>query len=198
MRSRISSAIKSADADDRFISIVDALPAFRQGLETVQGRCRISPITEDLHRESMRESMRLRQRHEQALCRPLPHHQLVQLQRGAREAGIAADRGGQRDDLARVAWRAARTAGCLLRCRHPVLPVDQGAVQASVAPGRRDGGQPAAPGRAGLAGALRRAIRPLKGSLILLSLHPEPQAEDPDLPAPVSPSHRAVEPAGRQ
>ncbi len=47
--------------------------------------------------------MRLDDLHEQAQARPLPHDELVQLQRCAQEARIAADLAGQGDDLARAA-----------------------------------------------------------------------------------------------
>jgi hypothetical protein len=66
----------------------------------------------------------------------------------------------------------------------PVLPVDQGAVQAAAQADRRDGRQPAAPGRAGLARS---------GLLDAL-----PQTEDPEGADPVSPCRRAAESARGQ
>ena len=62
-------------------------------------RCCKSLIPED----SLRESKRLNGPHEQAIPHPLSHDELVQLQRIALQAGIAADLGRQGDDLARVA-----------------------------------------------------------------------------------------------
>src|SRR5690554_5344152 len=64
------------------------------------------------------------------------------------------------------------------------MPVDQGAVQTAAQADRRDGREPPAPGRAGLAGSgLLDAV---------------PQTEDPDGADPVSPCWRADEPAGGQ
>ena len=42
-------------------------------------------------KDSHRESMRLDGVDEQAIARPLPHDELVQLQRGAKEARVAVD-----------------------------------------------------------------------------------------------------------
>ena|GEM_PF-1132648 len=56
----------------------------------------------------------------------------------------------QGDDLARAACRARGATGLPER-GDPVLPVGQGAVKASAPSDRRDGGQPVAPGGAGLA-----------------------------------------------
>lgn len=64
-----------------------------------QRRCCRTQSVKDSHRESMR----LDDLHEQAQARPLPHDELVQLQRCAQEARIAADLAGQGDDLARAA-----------------------------------------------------------------------------------------------
>ncbi len=64
----------------------------------VDGRCCTSLTTED----SLCESMRLDARYEQAISHPLLHDELVQLQRIAAEAGIAADPGRQGHDLARA------------------------------------------------------------------------------------------------
>ena len=47
--------------------------------------------------------MRLDGQHEQAHARPLPHHELVCLQRCAQEARVTADLAGQGDGLARAA-----------------------------------------------------------------------------------------------
>ena len=44
--------------------------------------------------------MRLDGQHEQAHARPLPHHELVCLQRCAQEARVTADLAGQGDGLA--------------------------------------------------------------------------------------------------
>jgi hypothetical protein len=44
--------------------------------------------------------MRLDRLHEQAITRPLPHHELVQLLRVTEEARVVADLAGQGDDLA--------------------------------------------------------------------------------------------------
>jgi hypothetical protein len=49
--------------------------------------------------DSLRESMPL-DVHEQAITRPLPRDELVQLQRVVAQAGVLADLGGQGDDLA--------------------------------------------------------------------------------------------------
>lgn len=54
-------------------------------------------------KDSHRESMRLDGQHEQAQTRPLPHHQLVRLQRCAQEARVTADLAEQGDGLARAA-----------------------------------------------------------------------------------------------
>ncbi len=61
-------------------------------------RCCTSLTTED----SLRESMPLDARYEQAISHPLLHDDLVQLQRIAAEEGIAADPGRQGHDLARA------------------------------------------------------------------------------------------------
>lgn len=63
------------------------------------GRCCRTRTVKD----SLCESMPLDAPHEQAISRPLPHYELVQLQCVAEEAGIAADLGGQKYDLARFA-----------------------------------------------------------------------------------------------
>ncbi len=80
-------------------------------------------------------------------------------------------------------WASGSATGTL-RCCDPVLPFDQGAVQAAAQADRRDGGQPLGYGRTGLA---RSRL-----------LHPVPQAEDSVRSDPVSPRRRAAEPAGRQ
>ncbi len=49
------------------------------------------------------EAMRLDGCHEQAITRPLPHDELVQLHGVASEARVAADLAGQGHDLARAA-----------------------------------------------------------------------------------------------
>ena len=50
--------------------------------------------------DSLCESMPLDALHEQAITRPLSHDELVQLQRIAAQAGVAADLGGHGHDLA--------------------------------------------------------------------------------------------------
>ena len=47
--------------------------------------------------------MQLDELHEQAITRPLPHDELVQLHGVSTQARVAADLAGQGDDLARVA-----------------------------------------------------------------------------------------------
>ena len=49
------------------------------------------------------ESSRLDVLHEQAITRPLPHYELVQLHRLTEEAWVFAELAGQGDDLARAA-----------------------------------------------------------------------------------------------
>lgn len=63
------------------------------------GRCCRSLAAKDSHHESIR----LDGRHEQAQARPLPHDELVRLQRCADEARVSADLAGQGDGLARAA-----------------------------------------------------------------------------------------------
>ena len=65
----------------------------------VEGRCCITLVARDSHRESNR----LDRRHEQAITRPLPHYELVRLHRLTEEAWVFADLAGQGDDLARAA-----------------------------------------------------------------------------------------------
>jgi len=55
----------------------------------LERRCCTSLTTED----SFRESMQLQELHQQAITRPLLHHQLVQLQCIAQEAAVFADLG---------------------------------------------------------------------------------------------------------
>ena len=62
-------------------------------------RCCTTMILADSHCESMR----LDRPHEQAITRPLPHDELVQLQRFASQARVAADLAGQGHDVARAA-----------------------------------------------------------------------------------------------
>ena len=112
----------------------------------VERRC-CRTLTAD---DSQRESMRLDGSHEQAASHPLPHDELVQLQRGAAQARLDADLGRPGDGLAGAASRPPGTPGGLLGCRHPVLPLGQGAVQAAIATDRWHGGQPAPAGGAGL------------------------------------------------
>lgn len=63
------------------------------------GHCCRTLILKDSHHESMR----LDGWHEQAQARPLPHDELVRLQRCAPQARIVADLAGQGDGLARAA-----------------------------------------------------------------------------------------------
>lgn len=63
--------------------------------------CRTLPV-----KDSHQELLRLDGRHERGQARPLPHDELVDLQRRAQEARIAADPAGQGDGLARM--RVAR------------------------------------------------------------------------------------------
>ena len=51
-------------------------------------------------KDSLCESMRLDGAHEQAITCPLPHDELVQLQRCAKKARVVVDLAGQGDDLA--------------------------------------------------------------------------------------------------
>lgn len=67
--------------------------------EIWNGRCCTTLTVED----PQSESMRLDRRHEQAIPRPLPHYELVQLHRLTEEAWVVADLAGQGDDLARAA-----------------------------------------------------------------------------------------------
>ena len=67
--------------------------------EALEGRCFRTLTMKDSHQESMR----LDGRHEQAQARPLPHDELVHLQRCAQEARVAADLAGHGDGLARAA-----------------------------------------------------------------------------------------------
>src|SRR6056297_221142 len=56
----------------------------------------------------------------------------------------------QGDGLVGAAKRSPRPSSRLLRCRDPILPLGQGAVQAALAADRRQGCQLAAAGGAGL------------------------------------------------
>lgn len=64
-----------------------------------QGRCCKTLSTMDSHRESMR----LDGAHEQAIIRPLPHNELVQLHGVSAQARIPADLVGQGHVVARAA-----------------------------------------------------------------------------------------------
>ena len=75
------------------------LPREVDGLVKVTRRCCRTLAVKDSHHESMR----LEGRHEQAQTRPLPHDELVRLQRCASEARVVADLAGQGDELARAA-----------------------------------------------------------------------------------------------
>ncbi len=65
-------------------------------VDTFSGRCCRNQIVED----SYRESMRLERVYEQAITRPLPHDELVQLHGFAVQARVSADLAGQGHDLA--------------------------------------------------------------------------------------------------
>ena len=65
----------------------------------VEGRCCATLSEADSHLEFMR----LNGVHEQAVTRPLPHHELVQLHGFAAQARITVDLVGQGHDLARAA-----------------------------------------------------------------------------------------------
>ncbi|EPX76413.1 hypothetical protein Salmuc_00299 [Salipiger mucosus DSM 16094] len=69
------------------------------GISAAAGRCCRTQRVKDSHRESMR----LDEQHEQAQARPLPHDELVRLQRCAPQARVFADLAGQGDGLARAA-----------------------------------------------------------------------------------------------
>lgn len=116
---------------------------------------------------SHRESMRLEGAREQAITRPLPHDELVQLHVVSAEARIPADLAGQRQVLACVAWWS--TCG-VLGHGDPVLSDYQGPFQAAAAANDWYGGQPAGDGRSGL-GCTRLQ-------------HLVPTAEDFDCPIP--------------
>ena len=59
-------------------------------------RCCITLFAEDSHRESMRLDVL----HEQAITRPIPHDELVQLHFFAPQARVTSDLAGQGDGLA--------------------------------------------------------------------------------------------------
>ncbi len=65
----------------------------------IEGRCCITLVAKDSHRESNW----LDRGHEQAITRPLPHYELVQLHRLTEVARVFPDLAGQGDDLARAA-----------------------------------------------------------------------------------------------
>ena len=82
-----------------FIEIVNhTANPFLFGEEWERRCCRTLAVKDSHH-----ESMRLDGRHEQAQARPLPHDELVSLQRCAPQARVVADLAGQGDGLARVA-----------------------------------------------------------------------------------------------
>lgn len=103
------------------------------------GRCCTTLISGD----SCRESMRLDDTHEQAITRPVPHDELVQLHLFAVQARVATDLAGQGDDLTRTAWRQTRSPWAILRCGDPVLSDDQVSAQVAAPANDLDGGQPA-------------------------------------------------------
>ena len=67
--------------------------------DILDGRCCKTLAVKDSHRESMR----LDGAYEQAITRPLPHDELVQLHGVSAQARIPADLARQGDDLARAA-----------------------------------------------------------------------------------------------
>src|SRR6056297_550553 len=64
-----------------------------------KARCCTTLTLDDSHRESMWMEMR----HEQAIIRPLRHHELARLDRLTEEAWFFADPAGQGDGMARAA-----------------------------------------------------------------------------------------------
>lgn len=74
--------------------------------------------------------MRLAGQHEQAQGRPLPHDELVCLQRCAQEARVTADLAGQGDGLARAACRKITERAT---SRNELLTDDQVALRLRVA-----------------------------------------------------------------
>ena len=71
----------------------------RSGQPHLNGHCCRTLSLED----SQHESMGLDGCHEQAQARPLPHDELVRLQRCAPQARVFADLAGQEDGLVRAA-----------------------------------------------------------------------------------------------
>ena len=65
--------------------------------------------------------MRLDEQHEQAQARPLPHDELVHLQRFAQEARVAADLARQGNGVAGAQGGSHGATAGVLRCGAPVL-----------------------------------------------------------------------------
>ncbi len=125
--------------------------------------------------------MRLDGVHEQAITRPLPHDELVQLQCFPSQAWVSADLAGQGDDLACAALRSPWPPCDVLGCRDPVLSDHQGPFQTAAEANDWNGGQPSEDGEPGLGRA---------GLYDLV-----PTAEDTGRPDPVSTRQWALEPA---
>jgi len=85
--------IESRTFNDWFMGVMDL------GFATSARRCCTTLTREDSHCESMR----LDGAHEQAIPRPLPHDELVQLHCFAAQARVPVDMVGQGADLARAA-----------------------------------------------------------------------------------------------
>ena len=67
------------------------------------GQSLMALLRNSLLKDSQRESMGLEGLHPEAFSRPLPHNELVRLQRRAAEARLPVDLVGQGDDMARSA-----------------------------------------------------------------------------------------------
>ncbi|OJG00165.1 hypothetical protein AX760_25555 [Pararhizobium antarcticum] len=97
---RIEIAIRNwAGTDRRVLGACSDVDRRRMDVLTRDRRCCTTLTVEDSHRESMRLDMP----HEQAITRPLPHYELVQLHCFASQARVFADLAGQGDGLARAA-----------------------------------------------------------------------------------------------
>ena len=80
-------------------TIIDAPSSTKNKFEARDWRCCPTLIIEDSHCESMR----LDRLHEQAITRPLPHDELVQLHCVASQGRVTADLAGSGHDVARAA-----------------------------------------------------------------------------------------------
>lgn len=79
--------------------LTDGSAGLGHGLVGVKGRCCRTLSA----RDSLYESMRLDGWHDEAQACPLPHEELVELQRRAQKARLTADLSRHGDDLARAA-----------------------------------------------------------------------------------------------